>query len=286
MIQTSKNCQIPDKYPDGLHALTDSRPIKISPRRFFNQRLLDVDGRFAKSIEYLLSAQYATENKQVQGDINHFVFRRVAGQQFQGKRLNAGLVRKAEEMNELIRSDHAYKILKNVRGSPAYFQSVFYDVLAMVRQLGVPTWFFTVSAADMQWPDVLQTIARQYGVTLTDDAVKNLSFEQRSMWLRSNPVTAARQFEYRLQLLIKHVLKSEAQPLGQIVDHVVRIEFQARGSPHAHILLWVKDAPKLDVQTDTQVCDFIKLHVTCALPEDDPELADLVRKLQMHKHSS
>lgn len=106
------------------------------------------------------------------------------------------------------------------------------------------------------------------------------------MWLRSNPVTAARHFEYRLQLLIKDVLKSTAQPLGEIVDYVIRIEFQARGSPHAHTLLWVKNAPKLDVQLDEEVCDFIKQHVTCALPENDLELSDLVKKLQTHKHSS
>ena len=65
----------PDKYPDGKFALAAERETDITPRRYFNQRLLDCDGRFAKSPEYLLSAQYATESKQVTSDINHFVFR-------------------------------------------------------------------------------------------------------------------------------------------------------------------------------------------------------------------
>ena len=39
--------------------------------------------------------------------------------------------------------------MKNVRGSPPYYQRTFYDLLAMIRQLGTPTWFFTLSAADM-----------------------------------------------------------------------------------------------------------------------------------------
>lgn len=34
----------PDKYPDGINALTVERPKRITPRQFFNQRLLDVDG--------------------------------------------------------------------------------------------------------------------------------------------------------------------------------------------------------------------------------------------------
>ena len=33
------------------------RKEKITVRNFFNQRLLDVDGRFAKDVEYLLAAQ-------------------------------------------------------------------------------------------------------------------------------------------------------------------------------------------------------------------------------------
>ena len=60
----------------------------------------------------------------------------------------------------MIRTDEAYKFLKIVRGSPAYFQRVMYDVLAMMRQLVLPTWFLTLSAAEIQWPDVIQTIAR------------------------------------------------------------------------------------------------------------------------------
>ena len=40
---------------------------------------------------------------------------------------------------------------------------------------------FTVSAADMQWPELLQTITRQYGVLISDNDVEMLTFEQRSM---------------------------------------------------------------------------------------------------------
>lgn len=32
-----------------------------------------------------------------------------------------------------------------------------YDVLGMIRQLGI-LWFLTFSAADMQWPDVVQSL--------------------------------------------------------------------------------------------------------------------------------
>ena len=43
----------------------------------------------------------------------------------------------------------------------------------------------------MKWPDMIQTIAKQYGVYYTDEEVSALAFEDKSNWLRRNPVTAA-----------------------------------------------------------------------------------------------
>ena len=275
----------PDKFCDGQNGLLSDREKPIHTRRYFNQRLLDVDGRFAKSTDYLLSAQYATESQQIHGNINHYVLRRAKARSVEGKKITAKDVKNVQNLHHLVRSDQAYKLFKNVRGSPAYWQSLFYDILAMMSQLGTPTWFFTLSAADMQWPDMIQTIARQSGVSLTDDDVRNMSYAERCNWLRSNPVTAVRHFHYRLETFLKHVIMSNAKPLGEVVDYAIRIEFQARGSPHAHTLLWVKDAPQLNVQTDDEVCQFVHNHISCEIPEDDDE-KELILKLQKHSHSS
>ena len=275
----------PEKFPDGQNGLLSEREKPIQTRRYFNQRLLDVDGRFAKSTDYLLSAQYATESQQIHGNINHYVLRRAKARCADGKKITAKDVKDTNNLHLLVRSDQAYKLFKNVRGSPAYWQSLFYDILAMMSQLGTPTWFFTLSAADMMWPDMIQTIARQSGVSLTDDDVKNLSYEERCTWLRLNPVTAVRHFHYRLETFVKHVVMSNAKPLGEVVDYAIRIEFQARGSPHAHTLLWVKNAPQINVQTDDEVCRFVQDHISCEIPEDDKE-KELILKIQKHSHSS
>ena len=56
----------PTKYPGGRFGLRSKREIKLTVRKYFNQRLLDADGRFAKDIEYLLTAQYGVESKRCQ----------------------------------------------------------------------------------------------------------------------------------------------------------------------------------------------------------------------------
>ena len=179
-----------------------------------------------------------------------------------------------------------YSFLKQVRGTPPYWQTIFYETLAMMRQIGIPTWFFTLSAADMLWSEVIQAIAAQYNVIYTDDDIHSMSWETKPSWLRTNPVTAARQFHHRLNAFFKDFLKSDAQPLGNVVDYVIRIEFQARGSPHAHTLLWIKDAPKLGYSKDSKIHAFINKYISCELPPETSELYKPVTKLQRHSCSS
>ena len=283
-IMTDSNFEAmsnPDKFPYGVGTYSSERPRKLTYRKYFNQRLLDVDGRFSRDLDYLFVAQYIVEAKQVSDDGNNFAWRQKPSRQF-----TAAQARDQTVLSQYVRKDRAYSFMKNIRGSPPYYQRTFYDLLAMIRQLGTPTWFFTLSAADLKWPDMIQTIAKQYGVNYTDDEVAALSFDEKSNWLKRNPVTAARHFHYRLTVFFQEFLKSTAKPLGEIADYAIRIEFQARGSPHAHCVIWVKDAPEYGVDHDSQVCDFIDQYVSCKLPKEDGKLRELVLLLQQHKHSS
>ena len=271
----------PDKFPYGGGTFSTERPRKLTYRKYFNQRLLDVDGRFARDLDYLFVAQYIVEAKQVLDDGNNFAWRQKPSRQF-----TAAQARDQTVLSQYVRKDKAYSFMKNIRGSPPYYQRTFYDLLAMIRQLGTPTWFLTLSVADLKWPDMIQTIARQYGVHYTDDEVAALSFDDKSNWLKHNPVTAARHFHYRLNTLFQDFLRSTAKPLGEITDYAIRIEFQARGSPHAHCVIWVKDAPEYGVDHDSEVCDFIDQYVSCKVPKENCKLKELVLLLQKHKHSS
>ena len=62
----------PDMFPHGKggYSTNGVRKTKLTLRRYFQQCLFNVDGRFANNIEYLFSAQYATEIKQIQADSN------------------------------------------------------------------------------------------------------------------------------------------------------------------------------------------------------------------------
>jgi hypothetical protein len=77
--------------------------------------------------------------------------------------------------------------------------------------------FLTLSAADLKWTDTMKVIAQQQWNVLSDEEIENLSWEQRCDLLRSNPVTAARHFDNRVQLFLKHILlNKQLNPLGNM----------------------------------------------------------------------
>ena len=57
--------------------------------------------------------------------------------------------------------------------------------------------------------------------------------------LAKNPVIACRAFRYRLDAIFKYIIKGSSCPMGMLQDEWIRIEFQGRGSLHAHIILWL-----------------------------------------------
>ena len=95
-------------------------------------------------------------------------------------------------------------------------------------------------------------------------------------------------FQHRIEAFISEYLLSDAHALGHITDYIIKIEFQMRGLPHAHCLLWVKDAPKIDKDPDDIVCSFIDIYITAVIspiaPENEHDIKPM-ENLQQHTQS-
>ena len=104
-----------------------------------------------------------------------------------------------ESLQQLIRTEQAYKFLKNIRDSPAYWQSELYDVLAMLRSLGIPTFFLTLSAADLHWPEMIQAIGSVCGMDIPTDVVSKMTVTDKSWFLRQNSLMGVRKFHGRVE---------------------------------------------------------------------------------------
>ncbi|XP_078343176.1 uncharacterized protein LOC144628926 [Oculina patagonica] len=202
-----------------------------------------------------------------------------------GKKYTAGDLKSEDYLNKLVHLDEGFRVLKNLRSSPPYFEKCKRDLFAMIRQLGNPTWFCSFSAAETRWTHLLKTLGRivekkEY----TDDEIKQMTWKQKSDLIQKDPVTCSRNFDHMVQLFISDVLKCSAIPIGEIADYFYTVEFQQRGSPHIHGLFWVKGAPQYEKDPNEEIEKFVDKYITCQKPDSSSEMEDLVN-LQMHRHA-
>ncbi|XP_062601396.1 uncharacterized protein LOC134263100 [Saccostrea cucullata] len=275
----------PFHFPSGKFSWNEERATRITLARYFNNRLMNADDRFAKDSNYIFFSQFMSELNQVI-EKTQISIRKSVSKIGTGKLVTSDMVQDPEILRKLLQNDEALRFMQPIRGTPAYWSSAQKDLFAMLRQLGIPTWFCSFSAAEHRWNDAIRTILKQQN----DDRDPNtLDWSQKNEILRSNPVTVARMFEHRFHVFHRDVVCSPSNPIGKIVDFFQRVEFQQRGSPHMHCLYWVENAPKLEEHGEKAVCDFIDKHVTCKVPseKDDPVLRSIVLAVQQHskKHS-
>ncbi|RXN36610.1 replicase helicase endonuclease [Labeo rohita] len=275
----------PVQFCTGQNTIDEAREVALSPSMYFNARLFCVDSRFAKDQSYLFFAQFVTETHMARNSMS-IQLRKGKPVTRDGRRISNKLLQDDLEVERLVHSRDATRFMQPLRGTPSYWEKTLRDLQAMIRQLGTPTFFCTFSAAEMRWPEVITAIKAQQGEEVD---FSELDWTTKCEILRSNPVTVMRMFEKRVDALMTHLLLSPAQPIGEVEDYFYRVEFQARGSPHIHLLAWVKGAPEFENQSDQEVCDFIDRNITCQLPDPttDPELHKIVTEVQLHsrKHS-
>ena len=73
----------------------------------------------------------------------------------------------------------------------------------MVKQLGIPTYFLTLSCADLRWEELPYIINKLNNLGLSDEELKNLRYQEKCNLLNINPVLVARHFQYKLEVFLK-----------------------------------------------------------------------------------
>ncbi|CAJ1076475.1 uncharacterized protein LOC117832690 isoform X1 [Xyrichtys novacula] len=270
----------PVQFPTGENTLDENRPMKLSPSSYFKARLFGVDDRFAKDTNYLFFAQFVTEIHLATSSMS-IQLRKGKPLTRDGRKITSRMLRDKYEVERLVRNRDAIRFMQPLRGTPAYWDKTTKDLFAMIRQLGSPTFFVTFSAAEMRWPEVIIAIKSQQGEEVN---FEELDWSTKCDILRSNPVTTMRMFDKRVEALYRDLIMSPAQPLGKVFDFFWRLEFQHRGSPHIHGLLWVEGAPVFERDSDKTVCDFVSKHISAQLPDPNkqPELYKKVKEVQIH----
>jgi len=144
-------------------------------------------------------------------------------------------------------------------GSPRNMQQRYQDAMAVVRKMGKPDLFITMTA-NPKWANITNELERI----------------DTSMRTHNRPDVAVRISNAFFEQLFKELFKQHI--FGKVAAFLHVTEFQKRGLPHIHILIIleeedkIRDIDQLDQAIQAQIPD----------PELDPKLYELVKHHMIH----
>ena len=255
-------------------------PSRISFSNRVRWELRSDDNRVRRNPEKIFF-MYKIYQMEAISSSHDFSVRSVKG----GSQYIAENVRTAQQKKNLSKVDRGYFMFKKLRNSPQYLNARKKDILGMIRQLGLPTWFMSLSAADTKWGILLANLVLIVDkVVISPEDAENLNWKEKCRLMNSDPVTCARYFDNRFLKFLNNVLRDDTNPIGEVTDYFYKIEFQHRGSPHVHMLVFCKDTPEYSrLHSNQDICDYVDKYVSCSSRIDD----DLKQYLnyQTHRHS-
>ena len=142
-------------------------------------------------------------------------------------------------------------------GSERNMRQHYQDAMSLVAKFGKPDLFITFTA-NPKWPEI------------TSNLLPNQPYTDR-------PDICCRVFDVKLKEFLDDLTKKHV--LGRVQAYCAVVEFQKRGLPHAHILLFLHPNDKIDT---AQHLDEI---IWAEFPDQEkhPELFELVKKHMIHR---
>ncbi|CAN1317210.1 ATP-dependent DNA helicase PIF1 [Linum perenne] len=146
----------------------------------------------------------------------------------------------------------------DLRGSPRYMKQLYLDGMAICQYFGNPDLFITFTC-NAQWPEITEAF---------EEVIGNKSEDK--------PFVVARVFRLKVIALKKDI--TQKRFFGKTVADLHTIEFQKRGLPHVHILIWLHRDDKL---IDPMAIDKA---ISAELPDPniDPFGYETVSKFMIH----
>ena len=131
-------------------------------------------------------------------------------------------------------------MLQSVHGTKQYWYVRQSDLRCMVHEYyGSPTLFLTFSCAEYESYDIVSYLRSLNDVPDSYNIGKLCT---------EDPISVSRQFSHKFHAFFQKVL-IKGEVLGCVDHYFWKKEYQARGAPHFHVLLWIRDAPVIQTKS-------------------------------------
>jgi hypothetical protein len=145
-------------------------------------------------------------------------------------------------------------------GGPRYMQKHYHNAMSLVQKFGRPDLFLTMTC-NPKWSEIIETLLPHQ---VPED----------------RPDLLARVFRGKFKQLMNELLQNDC--LGRVVGYTYTIEFQKRGLPHAHLLIFLQTADK--PQSIEDIDKFVRAEIPEFNPADgaDNTLHEIVKQNMIH----
>ena len=172
--------------------------------------------------------------------------------------------------NNLNLAQHGQRVIlpSSFQGGERYMIQLFQDAMAICRTFGKPDIFFTMTA-NPNWPEIQDQLLWEV------PPGPGANHQRRKQKASDRPDIVARVFEERKNAALKDIQNGL---FGRVVGIVYTTEFQKRGLPHMHALIFLHPDDKI---LDANQVDNI---VSAQLPDpvQDPLLYETVTTCMLH----
>ena len=220
-------CAFPTLFPTGAGDFLGQRQVPVTIGNYFKHLMQYDDSRFARHPRFRYFALNTEMRHRALQTGRVYVRQRPGDGQLSLDELRDMVGRQGEAF-----SSRVLHFASSLRGTKQYWQRQRSRLLSMVDTLGLPTVFFTHSAADLQWPELAQLICPNNRDSRT----------ARTKAVIDNPALSDWFFYHR----VMEFLKAFYTGVLGATDYWLRFEWQHRGSPHVHGLAWLPDTPDVE----------------------------------------
>ena len=296
----------PHLYPSGIHGWAwEGRTVSMSLREYVHCRMLSRDVRWQSDCLWPFVAGNMLAHMETNSRVG-FVEKEIRAGHMAGvggaggggdgrRKLRAGELKRelalgqsnlaSKELSPSEFSRLVRVVTMVYRGTPAFWQKAKCNLYAMVSSLGAPQLFLTLSCNERCWHDMFVAIDREKYADWT--VVEALSEQERLDVVSAYPSVVVEVFNRRVRRLISALKKAPSVLGGKLQHYFFRVEFQKRGAPHVHSLLWVDGVPRAS-DRDAFI-EWVNRVVRARYPTEaeDPtgEMRELVELCQVHRHT-
>ena len=233
----------PEKFPYGtggyLSSCIDDEGNGMGFANYCINQLMSADPKFRQDSAYLFFLLLVKELIQLKRCKSTY-FRQAT----RLPNLNKENIVNIDRSN-LSRYNRSYQVFKSMRGTSMYYEESKKNLMALLRQNGCPSVFLTLSCAEFDWPELLkeivETVERR---KVSKEYIENMSQSARNKIISENVVQSTVHFQKRMDKLFS-LMKDDffdgSNDAYHVSTYFYRIEFQQRGAPHLHSLLWLKN---------------------------------------------